>query len=86
MDDEPFTASPTARLSLNRDTVNFGTVVAGGLAATDTLKLFNRGNKGLRISRVWLEGGGGSPFRVNVDGSVLSGGEGGALRCCAMIV
>lgn len=77
MDDEPFTASPTARLTLNRDTVNFGTVVAGGLAATDTLKLFNRGNKGLRISRVWLEGGGGSPFRVNVDGSVLSGGEGG---------
>ncbi|MBR1594452.1 MAG: right-handed parallel beta-helix repeat-containing protein [Alloprevotella sp.] len=80
MEDEPFTVSAGARLTLNRDTVDLGTVIAGGLAATDTLKLFNRGSEGIRLSRVWLEGGAASPFRVNMDGTFLSGGEGGGFE------
>ncbi len=77
MEDEPFTDSPDANLTINRDTVDLGTVIASELATTDTLKLFNRGDKGLRLSRVWLEQGAASPFRVNVDSSVLPNGEGG---------
>ena len=77
MEDEPFTNSPTANITINRDTVDLGTVIASELATTDTLKLFNRGDKGLRLSRVWLEKGAASPFRVNVDSSVLPDGEGG---------
>ncbi|MBR1732705.1 MAG: hypothetical protein IJ729_03050, partial [Alloprevotella sp.] len=80
MEDEPFTVSAGARLTLNRDTVDLGTVIAGGLAATDTLKLFNRGSEGIRLSRVWLEGGAASPFRVNMDGTFLYGGEGGGFE------
>ncbi|MBR1713269.1 MAG: right-handed parallel beta-helix repeat-containing protein [Alloprevotella sp.] len=74
MDDEDFAVDASTRLTIRRDTVSLGAVIYDETATTDTLKVFNENAAGLRIRRVWLEGGADSPFRVNMDGVFLADG------------
>lgn len=75
-DYDSWTASPSATLTFSADTVAFDTVVTNQSSATQTLVVFNRGDRGLRIRRVELAMGSESPFRVNLDGQYLAGGVG----------
>lgn len=76
LEEEDFVPSSTARLTFHRDTVSLGAVIEEELATTDTLKIYNDNADGLRISRVWLEGGASSPFHINMDGQYLEDGIG----------
>ena len=75
MDDDDFLVSPTAEVVLGRSAVDIGVVIANEMTPTDTFKIFNPHDKPLRFSRIWLEQGAASPFRINVDGQMLSGGS-----------
>ncbi len=67
-----FTNDRSAVLTFSGDTVRFDTLLTTVPSSTRTLVVYNRGDKGLRISSVRLEGGAASPFRVNVDGQDLT--------------
>jgi len=71
-DVEDFTTDRSAVLQFSRDKVEFDTVITTIPSSTQTLIVYNRGSKGLRISSVHLEKGSASPFRVNVTGQDLS--------------
>lgn len=71
-DYDSFTSDRSTTLTFSRDSVIFDTLIATIPSATQTLAVYNRADKGLRISEVWLEGGDDSHFRVNVDGHDLS--------------
>ena len=71
-DVEDFTTDRSAVLQFSRDLVEFDTVITTVPSSTQTLIVYNRGSKGLRISSVHLEKGSASPFRVNVTGQDLS--------------
>lgn len=71
-DYDSFTDDRSTTLSFSRDTIVFDTLIATIPSATQTLAVYNRGDKGLRISEVWLERGDDSPFRVNIDGQDLT--------------
>ena len=73
---DTWTTSPSAMLSFSADTVAFDTVISTIPSSTRMLVVHNRGDKGLRIASVALEGGGDSHFRANVDGQPLYGGLG----------
>ena len=75
MDDEEYSVSPDDRLVFSVDTVKLDTVISGQLTNTYTFQVYNPGKKSLRIPRVFLESGAASPYRVNVDGTILEGGE-----------
>ena len=75
-DYDSWTTSPSARLSMSEETVDFASVIAGQGSPTQTLMVRNRNSAGVRISRVELGQGADSPFRVNVDGQYLYGGVG----------
>ncbi|MBR1889348.1 MAG: hypothetical protein IJ816_01820 [Alloprevotella sp.] len=75
MDDDNYLVSPTAAISIWKDTVSLDTVIANEVTPTDTFKIYNPHNQPIRFERIWLEGGVESPFRINVDGQSLSGGE-----------
>ena len=70
-DYDSWTTSPSARLSMSQETVDFASVIAGQGSPTQTLMVRNRNSAGVRISRVELGQGADSPFRVNVDGQYL---------------
>lgn len=76
MDDEGYTLSPDARLEFSTDTVAFDTVISGRPTNTYTFMVYNRNDEAVRLARVGLEKGSESPFRVNVDGTFLTGGSG----------
>ncbi|MBQ5909874.1 MAG: right-handed parallel beta-helix repeat-containing protein, partial [Bacteroidaceae bacterium] len=76
MDDEGYTLSPDARLEFSTDTVAFDTVISGRPTNTYTFMVYNRNDEAVRLARVGLEKGSESPFRVNVDGTYLTGGSG----------
>lgn len=75
-DYDSWTTNPSAVLTMSQDTIAFDTLVTGLGSTTKTLVVRNRGDKGLRIRRVELQGGDNSHFRVNVDGQYLYGGVG----------
>lgn len=50
------------------DTLHFDTVFSGVMTSTQRFKVYNNGDKGVRVSRVRLGSGGESGFMVNVDG------------------
>lgn len=75
-DYDKWTTSPSAVLTFSADTVAFDTVVTNQSSATQTLVVFNHGDRGVRIRRVELAGGSTSPFRVNLDGQYLYNGVG----------
>lgn len=71
-DYDEFTTDRSSLLSFSADTVKFDTLLTTVSSSTKTLLVYNRGDKGVRISKVALEGGAASPFRINVDGQDLT--------------
>ncbi len=67
-DDEKFTADKGAVLAFSQDTIKFDTVLVGVTSPTERFQVYNRNDKGVRISHVRLESGGTSGFKMNVDG------------------
>lgn len=75
-DYDKWTTSPQATLTMSADTLAWDTLISTVPSATKVLTVYNRGDRGLRISRVNLLHGAKSHFRVNVDGQSLYQGEG----------
>ena len=73
---DDFTTDSSFRLTFSESTVAFDTVITTEGSSTRTLMVHNTGDKGLRITAVELEQGAASPFRANVDGFFLDGGQG----------
>lgn len=69
---DTFTTDRSATLSFSADTIRFDTLLTTIPSSTQTLTIYNHGDKGLRIKTVALEGGPASPFRINVDGQDMS--------------
>ncbi len=65
---ERFASNPEARLAFSTDTLRFDTVFTQLGSATRVLKVYNRHRESIRISRIYLEKGTLSRFRLNVDG------------------
>ena len=74
-DYDSFTTDRSHTLRFSADTVTFDTLLTTVASSTQTLTVFNLGDKGLRIATVHLEGGAASPFRVNIDGQDMSRSE-----------
>lgn len=75
-DYDSWTADPHAQLTFGRDTVSFDTLISTVSSSTQRLLVYNHNKSGVRISDVRLKHAGQSPFRVNVDGQFLHGGQG----------
>lgn len=58
-------------LAFSVDTLQFDTIVCGEVSAAVKLTLRNLGDDDLTIDRVALEGGGASPFGININGKTL---------------
>lgn len=71
-DVEDFTTDRSTFLQFSRDRIEFDTLITTVPSSTQSLVVYNRADKGLRITEVRLEGGAASPFRVNVTGQDLS--------------
>ncbi len=65
---DEITTSSDARLEFEVDTLRFDTVFTELGSATRYFKIYNRNDKAVRVSRVYLESGVQSFFRMNVDG------------------
>ncbi len=83
MGEEDYSVSSADRLRFTTDTLSFDTVIAGHSTNTYTLDVFNPNGRAVRISRVYLERGADSPFRVNADGAFLTGGTTSDLEIAA---
>ena len=83
MKDDAYIVSSTAELTFSTDTVALDTVIAGQGSNTYTFEVYNKQNKAIRITRVWLKNGAASDFKVNVDGSALTSGETNDLEIAA---
>lgn len=59
---------PTQKLAFSKDTLVLDTVYNQVRSETYAVKIYNKENKDIKISRIYLEGGTASPFRINVDG------------------
>lgn len=70
-DYDDFSADASYSLWFSVDTVRFDTLLSTVGSATQTLKVYNPNDKGVRIALVRLAEGGESQFRVNVDGEAL---------------
>lgn len=68
-EDDEFTTSRARLLSLPGDTLHLDTLISGEGSRTYHFSLHNPNSKGLRLTRVRLDGGDESPFMVNIDGS-----------------
>ena len=65
---ERFTVDAADKLEFSVDTLRFDTVFTELGSATRILKVYNRHNRSIRISKIYLEKGGQSRFNINVDG------------------
>ncbi|MDX9927281.1 MAG: hypothetical protein RBT28_07915 [Bacteroidales bacterium] len=65
---DPLANPVSGRLSFSSDTISFDTVFSGYGSATLELRVKNLEDDPLLIDRIWLGGGSGSPFRINIDG------------------
>lgn len=70
-DDESFTTSRGDLLEFTADTLKMDTVFSNTGSSTYTFWVYNRTDKGIRLSSVRLKNGNQTGFRVNVDGSYL---------------
>ena len=70
-DDESFTTSRGDLLEFTADTLKMDTVFSNTGSSTYTFWVYNRTDKGIRLSNVRLKNGNQTGFRVNVDGSYL---------------
>jgi len=67
---EPFSNDPSHKLTFSRDTLSFDTLFSTIPSYTAEIMIYNRNNKALKISSVFLENGANSVFRFNLDGFV----------------
>jgi hypothetical protein len=65
---ERFTTNTADKLAFSTDTLRFDTVFTTLGSATRILKIYNRHNKSIRISKIYLKKGAASRFNLNVDG------------------
>jgi hypothetical protein len=65
---ERFATDPSDRLEFSTDTLRFDTVFTQLGSATRILKVFNPHKESILISKIFLENGDASKFRLNVDG------------------
>ncbi|MFN4256593.1 MAG: right-handed parallel beta-helix repeat-containing protein [Saprospiraceae bacterium] len=65
---EKFTFDPADKLAFSVDTLRFDTVFTELGSATRILKIYNRHDRSIRISRIYLERGDQSRFNLNIDG------------------
>ncbi len=71
-DYDSFTTDRSTTLTFSADSIVFDTLIATIPSSTKTLAVYNRADKGLRISEVWLGNGSKSHFRINIDGQDLT--------------
>lgn len=64
--------SEFARLTVTADTLKYDTVFTTTGSITRSFKIINDNNQKLRLSKVKLMGGAGSPYKMNVDGAATS--------------
>lgn len=67
--DEDFYTASDAMIEVSADTLRFDTVFTELGSATRILKLYNPYNQSINISRISIEGGSNTPFRLNIDGT-----------------
>lgn len=65
---ERFTTNPSDKLAFSTDTLRFDTVFTSLGSATRFFKIYNPHKESIRISKIYLENGSASRFRLNVDG------------------
>lgn len=65
---DPLANPVSGPLGVSSDTISFDTVFTGVGSATRELRLINNGDDPVLIDHIWLGGGEGSPFRLNIDG------------------
>lgn len=58
----------SAKLEISTDSILYDTVFTSIGSTTKAFKVHNRHSQPMKISRIWLEGGGASSFRFNIDG------------------
>jgi Right handed beta helix region len=68
---QQFTDDPADTIGFSTDTLRFDTVFTQLGSATRILKIYNPHKQSIRVSKIYLEQGAQSRFRINVDG--LSG-------------
>jgi len=66
--EEKFITNPDAKLVFSADTVLFDTVFTTVGSATLKLMAFNKHKDAIRISKITLNGGDASPYKINIDG------------------
>lgn len=66
--DDEIGTSPAYKLSFSADTLIFDTVFATIGSTTRYLKVFNRNDKKVNISRIYLANGENSQYKINIDG------------------
>jgi len=67
---EQFSDDPSHKLTFGADTLSFDTLFTTIPSYTAEVMIYNRNNKALKISSVFLENGANSVFRFNLDGFV----------------
>lgn len=65
---DTLTTSSSAKLSFSVDTLTFDTVFTTLGSTTLPLKVYNRNDNKVNVSRIWIGGGEASVYRMNVDG------------------
>lgn len=71
-DDDDFTTSQTALLTLPCDTLLLDTTISETASSTYSFVVRNKNSKGIRISKASLDNGGASGFQVNVSGTNIN--------------
>jgi len=66
--EDDYAGNPMGTLRFSADTLSFDTVFSGIATTTAWLKIYNTGNRKIRISGISLRSGGESGYRINVDG------------------
>ena len=67
--DNSFITDAGAKLEFSKDTLQFDTVFTERGSATRILKIYNRHNKRIRISKIMIANAPNSEFRINIDGT-----------------
>jgi hypothetical protein len=67
---DSFITSRDARLGISTDTLKYDTVFVTAGSTYRVLKVFNENDQKLKLSSLKLMGGAGSPYKMNVDGTV----------------
>lgn len=58
-------------LTFSKDTLTFDTVFTTIGSTTSKVMVYNKENKAVKIDLIYLAGGASSPFRINVDLSLI---------------